>query len=241
MEFSKEMQGIASLETTDVYQEYIYHVLREQYEQKLELNFAALKEKCDKMAESSILRTPTMLIYGPRWTGKTLMVRRLAAHAKVPLIHVQVRCLMAVPIEQAIRCLSLFFDFARNTPSILCFEDLDLMCPGLSQPEQHKGSTLIPIFKDEISRLKNTTAVVGITKSIKTVDLNDEIASLFTLKEELPLFDYEDSCTLVTSVCHSVNSPDKKISKLLKEFRLKENQTYLPKILVRETFNMLLQ
>lgn len=241
MEFPKEMQGIASVETNDVYQEYIYHVLRPHREQRLELHFAALKDKCDEMAEYTVLCPPTMLIHGPRWTGKTLMVRRLAAHAKVPLIHIQVQCLMAVPIEQTIKCLSLAFDYARSTPSILCFEDIDLMCPSINHPENHKGSVLIPIFKDEISRLKNTTAVIGTTKSINTVTINDEIASLFTLTEELTLFDYEDSCSLVESICHSVNFPDEKISEWLKELSLEKGRTYLPKLLVRETFNKLVQ
>lgn len=62
--------------------------MRPHREQVLEHRFMKLKAACDEMAKSEVCFPPTILIHGPRWVGKTLMVRRLSWLMDVPVMSV---------------------------------------------------------------------------------------------------------------------------------------------------------
>lgn len=239
MDFPEKFRGIASIEDKTDYQEYLYHFMRPHREQVLEHRFMKLKAACDEMAKSEVCFPPTILIHGPRWVGKTLMVRRLSWLMDVPVIRVHSQCLLAVPIEKALEILALAFSIARNERSILCLEDIDLLCAGYHRSQNNRQFVLSNLFKDEMTRLNSTSTVIGTTKNIDTVRVESEIYPLFTLVEELSFFNCEDSCALAQSVCHSAGLPMEETTELVSDLGLEETQKYAPKTIVRLTLAQL--
>ena len=81
----------------------------------------------DRLAESGVGISPSMLIHGPPGCGKTLLARHIAAELEMPLITARTDGLISSYLGSTAKSIRLLFEHAASMPCVLFLDEFDAL------------------------------------------------------------------------------------------------------------------
>ncbi|GFR59510.1 spermatogenesis-associated protein 5-like [Elysia marginata] len=134
-----------------------------------------------------------LLLYGPAGTGKSLLVKALMADLCLPTQVVTGTDIWSKLFGEAESNLRKVFKTAQDrAPSLIVIDDIDVICPKLSQnssgQQEHRIIGTLLSLVDSISSMKNSSgsvAVLGITNNREALDPALRRAGRFSYEIEI--------------------------------------------------------
>lgn len=135
------------------------------------------------------------LFHGPSGTGKTELARYVAHKANLPFVYVRFSSLLNSLLGGTQSNLSKVFAFARTSPCVLCFDEIDAigMKRGDSQDVTEMARVTIALMS-ELDLLPNNVIIIGTTNRFDRLD--PALARRFPIKHMIASFAYSEAQAL---------------------------------------------
>ena len=169
IELPSNIKGMLVVEDTENFHEGKY-LPREQ-----EINVAdkvlATYKAADKLAQIGLHYVPAIILHGESGCGKTELARYIAYRAGLPFAYVRFSALVSSLLGNTRANLSRIFDYVREAPCVLCFDELDAI--GLARGQSSdvgEMSRIVIALMQELDRCPNNIILVGTTNRFDRLD-----------------------------------------------------------------------
>lgn len=148
-----------------------------------------------RLQELSIHYPAAALFHGPSGTGKTELARYVAHKANLPFVYVRFSSLLNSLLGGTQSNLSKVFAFARTSPCVLCFDEIDAigMKRGDSQDVTEMARVTIALMS-ELDLLPNNVIIIGTTNRFDRLD--PALARRFPIKHMIAPFSFAEAMNL---------------------------------------------
>ena len=145
-----------------------------------------------RLNEMGIRYVPSLLLYGKSGCGKTELSKYIAHKMQLPFIYVKFSNLVESLLGKTQNNLASIFEFVRNTPCVLCFDEIDAI--GVERGDHNDVSEMSRVvisLMQEMDRLPNNVIVIGTTNRFDRID--KALARRFTLSYEIKQMTSEEA------------------------------------------------
>lgn len=145
-------------------------ILREE-EAKAVADVLALYRASERLAEMGIPYLPALILHGQSGCGKTMLARYIAHKADLPFVYVQLSKLVDSYLGKTSSNIAQIFDYARNAPCVLCFDEIDYL--GMARGQRNdlgEMNRIVISLMQEIDRLPNNVIIVATTNRFDRLD-----------------------------------------------------------------------
>ena len=156
-----------------------------------------------KLAEHGIRYIPSLMLHGESGCGKTMLARYIAHQAHLPFVYVRFSNLVESYLGKTQSNIAKIFDYARQTPCVLCFDEIDAI--GIKRGDGHdvsEMSRVVIALMQEIDRLPNSIIMVGTTNRFDRLD--PALVRRFTLSYEVLSLDSDEIQKVIRLFFNSV-------------------------------------
>lgn len=145
-------------------------ILREE-EGKIVDKTLALYLAADKLAEMGIPYIPALILHGQSGCGKTMLARYIAHKADLPFIYVQFSNLVESYLGKTQSNVARVFEYARNAPCVLCFDEIDAIGMARGQKDDvGEMNRIVIALMQEMDRIRNNVIIIGTTNRFDRLD-----------------------------------------------------------------------
>ena len=145
-------------------------ILREE-ETKAVADVLALYRASGRLEEMGIPYLPALILHGQSGCGKTMLARYIAHKADLPFIYVQLSKLVDSYLGKTSSNVAQIFDYARNAPCVLCFDEIDYL--GMARGQRNdvgEMNRIVISLMQEMDRLPNNVIIVATTNRFDRLD-----------------------------------------------------------------------
>lgn len=157
-----------------------------------------------RLNEMGIRYVPSLLLYGKSGCGKTELSKYIAHKMQLPFIYVKFSNLVESLLGKTQNNLASIFEFVRNTPCVLCFDEIDAI--GVERGDHNDVSEMSRVvisLMQEMDRLPNNVIVIGTTNRFDRID--KALARRFTLSYEIKQMTSEEAAQVSRLLFESTN------------------------------------
>lgn len=140
-------------------------------EQKLIVDLMNTRKAALRLQEMGIHYTATALITGEPGTGKTELARYIAHKLNVPFVMLKMSGIIDSLLGKTQRNIGQVFDYARNSPCVLCIDEIDAI--GMARGQQNDSGEMTRItisLMQELDNVKNNVCVIACTNRPDKID-----------------------------------------------------------------------
>lgn len=158
----------------------------------------ATRKASEKIKEIGVHYVPTLLLHGESGTGKTMLAKYIAHKAGLPFIYVRFSSMVSSYLGSTQSNIAKVFQFARTTPCVLCFDEIDAV--GMSRGQKNdvgEMNRIVIALMQEMDSLPNDVVIIGTTNRYDRLD--KALLRRFVQNHEVKHLDAEDVYTLASS------------------------------------------
>ena len=158
-------------------------VLRAEEEKTVKLVISAFKAS-KRLSELGISYVPALMLYGKSGGGKTMLARYIAYKTDLPFVYVRFSSIVSSYLGSTQSNIAKVFDYARTTPCVLCFDEIDSV--GMARGQKNdigEMNRIVIALMQEMDRLPNNVVVVGTTNRYDRLD--QALVRRFPIKHEV--------------------------------------------------------
>lgn len=144
---------------------------------------AAAAEQLEKMG---IKYQPSLLLHGASGGGKTMLARYIAHKENKPFLYVRFSNVVSSYLGSTQSNIAKIFDYVRNSPCVLCFDEIDAV--GMARGQENEVGEMNRIvisLMQEMDSLSSEVIIIGTTNRYDRLD--PALIRRFTLKHEILL------------------------------------------------------
>lgn len=131
----------------------------------------ALYKASGRLAEMGIPYLPALILHGESGTGKTMLARYIAHKADLPFVYVRFSNLVDSHLGQTQTNVARVFDYARNVPCVLCFDEVDAIGMARGQKDDvGEMNRVVIALMQELDRLPNNVIIIATTNRFDRLD-----------------------------------------------------------------------
>lgn len=148
-----------------------------------------------KLEEKGISYSPTLMLHGNSGCGKTMLAKYIAYKLEMPFVYVRFSGLVNSYLGKTQQNIQHVFDYARNNPCVLCFDEIDAV--GMARGQRNdvaEMNRVVIALMQEMDNVPNNVVIIGTTNRFDRLD--PALIRRFTRSEELKPMTKEDADAL---------------------------------------------
>ena len=189
------LQGILVAENVSKYPSDRFY--QRECERRILKELKSVYKAAGRLQELGISYASTAIFYGDSGTGKTSLARVLAHELKVPFVYIRFSALIDSLMGSTQKNVARIFDYARQTPCVLCFDEIDAVGTKRGNDSISEMNRVVISLMQEMDNVSNDMIIIGTTNCYDRLD--PALVRRFHHAYEIPRFTNEDA------LCASLN------------------------------------
>lgn len=125
----------------------------------------------NRLAELGIPYLPTLMLYGESGCGKTELARYIAYKADLPFMYVRFSNLVEATLGSTQKNIARIFEYARETPCVLCFDEIDTIGMARGQKDDvGEMNRVVIALMQEMDQPPRDVIIIGTTNRFESLD-----------------------------------------------------------------------
>lgn len=146
----------------------------------------------NELAEMGVSYVPAVMLHGKSGGGKTMLAKYIAFKTELPFVYVRFSNVVDSYLGNTQKNIAKIFDFAKTTPCVLCFDEIDAVGMARGQHgDVGEMNRIVIALMQELDSLPNNVIIIGTTNRHDRLD--DALVRRFVIHHEVLLMSSE--CT----------------------------------------------